>query len=772
MTGVLYSMSERPENFDLSIWSDFTNSKIISLLRGRINDCKQGLKILGTQLITQFAFCYTDCLSAEWLDGIWQDGPVVESMKPPCGAISIGIAKGDYVHQPIRMSWHIQHAPSAVINLTIHEMAVPMVSVDCDYSHVTIDGSSIRKRMCGKQWNQMYYSKTNFVIEIFTNVLTENFTLCLSFVHSWHYEAPIADEDIHILRGELLTESHVSYILVQQSPNTSRKFLFAADFLQYNAFVHVNILTGASTVHAFDGPGKMSPLMTIVKQFSTFITDVQFYLSLNIITEVYDNETFISFQAMYTDNKHFFNYDKVEQAIVQQCENERHWFTMRHDSSLTMWVESKSEENIWCQVFMHGKGVLVHIDEFMFDGPTVQHIHKDFLTCQFGGLFLKIYKTDKYVSQVEYNSYNGLSICDEILQKDQFVLGHGVFSIFVVYFAGYSQGAMKFTVEINRYVELGIAQECNAKLPFCIFRHNIWTTFETTLVENFIYRDDANAFEAMNAPYTMYIPQYSTVHMAPILDVTVGLVSNPHYLGTVQVTIALSSETKPLNTCPATIQLNTPRNMDMTSHEVSSMFSRKRTVLVPSAIYINIIVRLCAYLQSKDRLSVQVKVEKYKLCGVVDEHRWTSQVTPDCSHLTLPIHLNNASFYTEITHAYELSMNDACLDKSCLDITVTGYQSYHHGLNTIQCDVIWKHVDVLGSKMKIALAGKIIVTWSIKASCFFSLAELRKCNLEIDITFNNPPISPSRSRYKHQYRTPEQISLYSNSRKDVILLRG
>ena len=104
MTGVLYSMSERPENFDLSIWTDFTDSQIISLLRVRINDLKQGLKILGTQLITQFDFCYTDCRSAEWLDGIWLDGPVVESMKPPCRSISIGIAEGDYMRQSIKIS--------------------------------------------------------------------------------------------------------------------------------------------------------------------------------------------------------------------------------------------------------------------------------------------------------------------------------------------------------------------------------------------------------------------------------------------------------------------------------------------------------------------------------------------------------------------------------------------------------------------------------------------------------------------------------------------
>ena len=770
MTGVLYSMSEPPESFDLFIWSDFTDSQIISLLSVRINDLKQGLKILGTQLITQFAFCYTDCHSVEWLDGIWLDGPAVESMKPPCGAISIGIAEGDYMHQPIRISWNIQYVHSAVINLTIQEMDVPMLSVDCDCSHVTIKGSSIRKRVCGKQWNQTYYSKTNFEFQIFANVLTDNLTLCLSFVHSWHYEAPIADEDIHVFRGELHKESHVGYIIVQQQPNTNRKFLFAADFLQYNTFIHVNISTGESTVHAFDGPGRMSPLMTLVNQYSTFLTDVQFYLHLDIITALSDNETSISFQTVYTDIKQYHDYDPVKQDIVQQCENERHWFAMRHgDSSLTMWLESKSEENTWCQVFMHGKGVLVHIDEFMFDGPTVQHIHNDFLTCQFGGLFLKMYKTNKYASQVEYNFYNGLSICDEILQNDQFMLGHGAFSIFVVYFAGYSQGAMKFTVEINQYVESGVAQTCDTNLPFCIFQHNIWTAFETYLVENFIYHDDVNVYEMMNAPYTIYIPQYSTAHMARILDVTAGSVSNPYSLGTVQITITLTSETKPLDTvCPVRIQINMPPNKDVTSSDVNSMFSRKRTVLIPYAIYINIIVQFCPYLQSKDRLSVQVKVEKYQLCGVVDESKWPTQVARNCSHLTLPIHLKNASFYTEIMHAYELRINDACLDKSCLDITVAGY---YHGSNSLQCDVIWKHVDVQSSKMKTALPGKIIVTWNVNASCFLSLTELRKCNLEIDITFNNPPINPGRSRYKHQYRTPEQISLFSNSRKDVILLR-
>ena len=615
-----------------------------------------------------------------------------------------------------------------------------MLSVDCDYSHVTIKGSSIRKRVCRKQWNQMYYSKTTFVIEIFADVLTENLTLCLSYVHSWHYEAPIADKDIHVFRGELHKESHVGYIIVQQQPNTNRKFLFAADFLQYNAFIYVNISTGASTVHAFDGPGRMSPLITLVKPYSTFIIDVQFYLFLNIISELYDNGTLVNFQAVYTDNKQHHYYDSVKQDIAQECENEHHWFAMTHgDSPLTMWLESKSEEDIWCQVFMFGKGVILHIDDFKFDGPTVQHLHKDFVMCQFGGLFLKIYKTDKHFLQVQYNLYNGLSICDEILQKDQSMLGTGVFNIFVVYFAGYSQGAMKFTVEINQYVESEAAQTCDTNLPFCIFRHNIWTVFETTLVENIIQGDDVNAFEVMNAPYPIYIPQYSTAHMAPILDVTAGSVSNPYALGTVQITIVLTSETKPLNTmCPVTIQFNMPPSKDMTSSEVNSVFSRKRTVVIPFAIYISIIVQLCSYLQSKDRLSVQVKVEKCKLCGVVDKHRWTIKVAPHCSHLTLPIHLKNASFYTEIAHAYELSINDACLDKSCLDITVAGYNNYDP--NAPQCDVIWKHVDVHGSKMKIVLPGKIIVTWNIHASCVLSLAELRKCNLEIDITLYNPPV--------------------------------
>ena len=770
MTGVLYSMSERPENFDLSVWSDFINSRIRSVLNARINDLKHGLKILGTQLVPQFAFCYTTCHSAEWLDGVWLEGPVVETMKPPCGAISIGISEGDYMHQPIRLSWHIHYVPSAVINLTIQEMAVPMLSIHCDYSLITIHGSSVKKRMCGKQWNQMYYSTTNFVIRFYANVLTENVTLCLSYAHGWYYEAPIADEDIHMLKSELLEESHLGYVFVQQQPDTNRKCLLAADFLEYNAFINVHISTGGSTVHVFDGPGRLSPLMAVVKQHSTFITDVLFYLYLDITTHLHDNETFISYQAVY---RYYIqpHPDNFTQDTVQQCHNEPLWVPLKlSDRSHTMMVESKSEENIWCQVFLHGKGVTVHIDEFMFDGPAVQHIHKDFLTCQFGGLFLKIYEIDEYNVQVKYNLYNGLSICDDILRKDHiFMLGFGTFSVSVVYFAGYSQGAIKFRAESEHLLDAWVTHECNANLAFCIFRHNVWTVFETKIFREVIYADDVNILEVMNPPYMIPIPHESTAHMVPVLDVTAGSVSKPYSLGTVQVTIVVISEIKPLDTmCPVTIQLNMPPNKDMTSSEVSSVFSRKRTIVIPSAIYINVIVRLCPYLQRKDRLSVQVKVEKYQLCGVVDGQRWTTQIASNCSHLTLPVHLGNVSFHTELTHAYKLSINDACLDKSCLDITITGFT---HGSNTHQCDVIWKHVDVLSSPMRIFMPGELFISWKKKASCVHSLAELRKCSLKIDITFYSAPSLPSESRYKHIHRTTEQISLYSNSRKDVILLK-
>ena len=773
MTGVLYSMSERPENFDLSIWSDFINSQIISLLSVRNNDLKQGLKILGTQLATQFDFCYTDCHSAEWLDGIWLDGPVVESMKPPCGAISIGIAEGDYLHQPIRISWHIQHAPSAVINLTIEEIAVPMLSIDCDYSHLIIVGSSIRKRMCGKQWNQMYYSKANFVIGFYANVLTDNVTLCWSFVHGWYYEAPIADEDIHALRGESLRKSHVDYIFMQQQPNTNRKCLFVADLLQHTTLINVNISTGASTVYAFDGPGRMSPLMTVLKPYSTFITDVQFYLYLDITTHLYDNETLISFQAVYITFKQPTEqtYIHVTQDMVKRCENELHWFALKpSSSSMVISVVSKSKENTWCQVDLYGKGVTVHIDEFMFDGPAVQHLHKDFLTCQFGGLFFKIHEYDKYSHQIEHHLYQGLSICEEILQNDRmFMLGDGIFTVFVLYFAGYSEGLTKFTVKSYQFNKVWPVQECDGNLASCSFHHKVWTVSETNLMNDIIQGDDMSLFEAMNAPYTMYIPQYSTAHISRILDVTAGSVSNPHSLGTVQITITLTSETKPLATiCPVTIEVNMPSSEDMTSSEVNSMFSRRRTIFIPSATYINIIVQLCPYLQSKDRVSVRIEVKKYRQCGVVDEHRWSSQVAPNCSHLTLPVHLRNVSFYTELTHAYKLSINDACLDKSCLDITVTGYA---HGLNMLQCDVMWKHVDVLNSTMKVAWPGKLVISWKKKSSCIHSFAKLKKCNLEIDITFHRPPSFPGKSRYKYIHRTGEQISLYSNSRKDVILLK-
>ena len=100
VTGVLYSMSESfiPDDFDRSLWSNYMSSRIQSSLRLGLTSLKRSLDILGTKLIKQFSSCFCKCHDVEWL----ADTAIpVQSMelKPPCGAISMGIVSGNYTTQ-------------------------------------------------------------------------------------------------------------------------------------------------------------------------------------------------------------------------------------------------------------------------------------------------------------------------------------------------------------------------------------------------------------------------------------------------------------------------------------------------------------------------------------------------------------------------------------------------------------------------------------------------------------------------------------------------
>ena len=192
LTGFQCFISKNPPSFDLSLWSDAINSRIQLSLTSGFTSLQHSFHVLGIQLITRFASCYSNCDDAEWRDGTGITENVLE-LSPPCGVINIGILQGNYINQPISLSWYIPHVHTAVINLTVEELTFPMSSIMCDNSHVRIGGISVRQRkLCGKQVKQIYYSKGDISIELFARLLMHNSKLCLSYSYGWYHEPDIS----------------------------------------------------------------------------------------------------------------------------------------------------------------------------------------------------------------------------------------------------------------------------------------------------------------------------------------------------------------------------------------------------------------------------------------------------------------------------------------------------------------------------------------------------------------------------------------------------
>ena len=160
---------------------------------------------------------------------------------------------------------------------------------------------------------------------------------------------------------------------------------------------------------------------------------------------------------------------------------------------------------------------------------------------------------------------------------------------------------------------------------------------------------------------------------------------------------------------------------------------------------------------------ITLQMEKHKVCGEMGIYHWTYQIADNCHHLILPYNLGSASFYTNRLHAYEVKIGDACEDKSCLDISIAGYAS-----GTMECALVWDHIDVITSPIRISSVGKLNITWRTKQPCIFSETELGKCDLNVAIVFEEPPDYLFEENYKLKETTADQTIVHSISRKDII----
>ena len=272
---IVTSQSLNLHSFDTSIWSDFLDGKLISSLQNAsLMSLNHGVRVLSTRLMSQFAECLCRCHDAGWLDQ--EEQAMV--LKPPCGAISAVIASGAYDSTPFVFSWRIQRISSTIINLTIEEFSLPMLSIQCQESHVNIHGvEGDKKNLCGRLPKLFYFSATHMVIEFFAKLLITPAKLCFSYTHGWQYEQQISDNNTLIL-----ADSHPPQTIHISKDNiieTKRKFLFGADFLA-RGIIRLHISSGMTMMDAYNGPGHLSPLLHHIPEDSKFSMDIEFYLYL------------------------------------------------------------------------------------------------------------------------------------------------------------------------------------------------------------------------------------------------------------------------------------------------------------------------------------------------------------------------------------------------------------------------------------------------------------------------------------------------------------
>ena len=435
-------------------------------------------------------------------------------------------------------------------------------------------------------------------------------------------------------------------------------------------------------------------------------------------------------------------------------------------------IESKRYTNTWHKVSITGDALTLWLNDFSFNEPFVQFLRSDFYACQFGGLFLRAgsYSTDAHTIPQQ----NHMSICsDDISPLSVLVLGANLIYVYVLYLVGYSEGSITLNIRNKKHVKAHILQGCSEKEDPCILQHDIWNEMGTSYISDSIsYIKQASSinlelftFFLINPPVRSHLQENSISHTSKVLHVTAGSRKTPISLGVVHIFIGIAN-TKSLTSCVNKLiihVLNNFNNSDDDYISVSQVSPSNKTYVVPSASYINVMIHTCPNVQNEGHEMITLQMEKHKVCGEMEMSPWVHQIRDNCQQLILPYNLGSASFYTNLFHAYEVTIGDACVDKSSLDISIAGYIP-----GTMECALAWDHIDISASPIKISFHGKMNITWTTKQSCIVADTNLTKCNLNVAIVFEEPPDSFFESHYKRTEMTADQTILHSNSRKDII----
>ena len=560
---------------------------------------------------------------------------------------------------------------------------------------------------------------------------------------------------------------------------TKRKFLFIANFLK-NMKIKLYIFSGVTTVDVYDGPGALSPLMHHIPADSELQTDTQFYLYLeaSISSRVstdrnQSSEAYIEYESQY-----FWFAADIERDINSpqhspDCSRQRMFFRHvnygePHTLSVNFSVDGRpTSKNIMCAVQIPGKGLSIHLDEFTFSGPSVQYFTPNAPLCQFGGLFYQI--------EPEQGPFDGslsFSRCEDNTRGQQLLVGNGRLILYILYFAGYSEGNAALRIHGGGDLHLVTGQQCPSHLTNCLLQHRVWehshTSLSTSTASHIVQIDDWKACQIFN-PLPLYTRAYSNVYAHIVLHFTAGSLAYPFVMGTVQVLIELTSTNRTVGiSCAHKISVVIVTTDEGTFNPVwqrtslESISSVGLEKLVPLAVYISITAQISPFHRNPNHVVLRAQLKKHKICDVVEFSPWSSQIAVDCSHLTLPYHLANASFYTKVIHAYILSINSSCQYKMCLDISISGTVS----TSTNKCDLQWKHVNLTAAPLRIVFPGKITISWHRQAIC--ALQDLSKCHLEIDISLTSNSPSSHQPQVSVQ-RSANTTTLQSGMLKEYIL---
>ena len=160
---------------------------------------------------------------------------------------------------------------------------------------------------------------------------------------------------------------------------------------------------------------------------------------------------------------------------------------------------------------------------------------------------------------------------------------------------------------------------------------------------------------------------------------------------------------------------------------------------------------------------ITLQMKQHKVCCEMGMFSWAYQIADNCEHLSLPYNLGSASVYTNLLHAYEVTISDACVDKSCLDISIAGYV-----IGTMECAFSWDHINILTSPFRISFVGRLNIKWETKQSCIFTEIDLTKCNLNVESVFEEPADYFFEENFIRTNVTSDRTILHSSSRKDII----